>query len=228
MRKVIVMLVLALVTSVGHAAGASWYPKASDSCSKFKADFNATYDKLLQHPELIKRLWRDNKVVNLKKAIDALFDDNSSYSHAIYSLDSLITISMYCDNHRTTLLGDISAVEVVNEWNKVSVAPQPIAPQPTTPPAPKVLTLNCTMEASEIGGISLPAFDQPLTIDFTNNTVNGNKAEFYENEIRWTYQTTSGSNFNAKLNRLSGSYSYGNDQFPILRTGHCAPATRQF
>lgn len=90
--------------------------------------------------------------------------------------------------------------------------------------APKVTTLNCPVHgpAGEQGDI-------PIAIDYTNMKVNGRKADFYENSIRWSIPSTDGSSdTDFTLNRLSGFINVGSDQFPSLMSGYCAPATKKF
>ena len=89
--------------------------------------------------------------------------------------------------------------------------------------APKVVNLNCSVTSS--GGSQN---EIALTIDYTNMQVNGFKAEFYENEIRWTVPDPVNPDSHFTLNRLSGFVSGGTYQSSNLVTGHCTQATRQF
>ena len=97
-----------------------------------------------------------------------------------------------------------------------------------TSSAPKILTLNCILNAINSGSFTIPETQVALTIDYTNSTVNGYKAQIYENEIRWDSKATDGSTFHVTLNRLSGFIGYGDEEFATIRSGHCTPATRQF
>jgi hypothetical protein len=88
--------------------------------------------------------------------------------------------------------------------------------------APKVVTLNCSISGYGVNG------EKALTINYTNMQVNGQKAEFYENDILWTEQSSDGIVYHCTLNRLSGFINISIDNFPNLITGRCAPATKQF
>lgn len=88
--------------------------------------------------------------------------------------------------------------------------------------APKLVTLNCAMTGKDGRQV-----EKALTIDYTNTQVNGQKAEFYENEIHWS--TNNGTtNYYFTLNRLSGFLNASSDRFPGVWAGRCAPATKQF
>lgn|GEM_PF-1365825 len=86
--------------------------------------------------------------------------------------------------------------------------------------APKIVTLNCSVTLS--GG---ERRDMVLAIDYTNLQVNGYKAEFSENIIRWTVPDPVNPDGHYTLNRLSGFLNIGNYQFSSLISGYCAPAT---
>ena len=87
---------------------------------------------------------------------------------------------------------------------------------------PKLVTLNCSLSLK-----NGEQHEMAVTLDYTNLTANGNKAEFYENEIRWSYSLSNGNTYHETLNRLSGFYNVFTDQF-VLGTGRCVPATKQF
>jgi len=299
-KKCLIVLSFALLSFNVLAAENTWYPKASDSCASFSVEFKAhtanAYNKWKQHPELLKLLWRDKAVAQLKSDLDAALDslrakNNEEKPHVSAvgdSLGTLIIFSTYCDSHGTTLLGAINASDIISSFKGSGNSPSnstllnsnryqkqieswldpfkssytadspwwgfysyaiaeakdvdsgkiseqeaakmiderrlKLNQEIASTSVPKLATLNCLLvsgngEQNEIG----------LTIDYTNMQVNGYKAEFHENVIRWSIPATNGSTkFYESLNRLSGFYNSGSDQFPSLWTGHCAPATKQF
>jgi hypothetical protein len=125
----------------------SWYPKASDSCSKFKADMDIhgkdLFERLEQHPELIDILWTDKLVLNFKTAYNSLLTKNQDIAN-IFKQDKtaetlwpMIDLEVYCKRHEQILLGDLAAPDVFNEIRKAAVTPKP-----ATPPAPKLMNQN--------------------------------------------------------------------------------------
>jgi hypothetical protein len=87
--------------------------------------------------------------------------------------------------------------------------------------APKTAILNCAFHFD--GG---PDFERPFTINYTNGTVNGFKANFTETEIRWESTSKDGIAMRFVLNRTSGTM-YTSDQNTFIQA-HCAPAVKQF
>ena len=89
--------------------------------------------------------------------------------------------------------------------------------------APKVVTLNCALSGPDGKPV-----ERAIMIDYSNLKVSGYPANFYENEIRWSYKTGAGANVNNTLNRLSGFLQIGDEEFPALITGRCVPGVKQF
>lgn len=87
--------------------------------------------------------------------------------------------------------------------------------------APKTALLNCVFHVD-----GNPDFERPYTIDYTNTTVNGFKANFSETEIRWESTSKDGTAMRYVLNRTSGTMYAGDQQYVIQ--GHCSPAVKQF
>lgn len=89
------------------SANETWYPKAIDSCTTFNAEVGTHgYPNLLANPEFF---YQDRAVAKLRSDLDAiLHTDPSEKYHFILGL------STYCDSHGTTLLGGISASDIVN------------------------------------------------------------------------------------------------------------------
>lgn len=87
-----------------------------------------------------------------------------------------------------------------------------------------VVTLNCLVHGPNGEQVEIP-----MTIDYTNMKVDGYKADFNVNLIRWSIPSTDGSSDTYyALNRLSGFLNVGNNQLPSFMTGYCSPAQRQF
>lgn len=89
--------------------------------------------------------------------------------------------------------------------------------------ADEILVLNCTLIAE-----GKAPLDKAFTVDFTQSTVGGMPATISANEIRWIFVSNSGGPVQTTISRLSGSLVASTDEFPMLLTGHCAPAHQSF
>jgi hypothetical protein len=84
--------------------------------------------------------------------------------------------------------------------------------------SPKVTTLNCTLILNN-GQRS----DIPLTLDYTNSTVNGFKAQIQETDIYW-----SSGEYRNSLNRLSGFINITSEKLHNPLSGKCVHAEKKF
>jgi len=99
-----------------------------------------------------------------------------------------------------------------------------ISHQVAEQPKPNITTLNCSVSVGD-----QPHNEFGIVIDYTNQTVNGHKASFNENQIVWSFQNNSGGTTSDTLNRFSGFIKIQiGGTTTMSATGRCAPATRQF
>lgn len=89
--------------------------------------------------------------------------------------------------------------------------------------APKPVLLNCSFDGTN--GFHM---DRPMNIDFAKNQVNGYSAQISESEIRVRLPSKNGDDVLLTINRLSGYGTMGSEKFPMLVSGYCRPASKQF
>lgn len=89
--------------------------------------------------------------------------------------------------------------------------------------APKPVMLNCSFD----GGKNFRT-DWPMNIDFAKSQVNGYSAQISESEIHARFPSKNGDDTFLTINRLSGFGTMGSEKFPILVSGYCRPASKQF
>ena len=84
-------------------------------------------------------------------------------------------------------------------------------------------TLNCNISDGDKLRV-----ERAILLDYGRKQVNGLPALFSDTVITWDSDATGGGKLHNNLNRLSGFISVGSTEYPVMFSGYCAPAKKQF
>ena len=93
----------------------------------------------------------------------------------------------------------------------------------TGQPAESQATLNCNVSDGDKLRV-----ERAILLDYGRKQVNGLPALFSDTGITWDSDATGGGKLHHNLNRLSGFISVGSTEYPVMFSGYCTPAKKQF